>query len=531
LEEYRVIGPPGCGKTTYLKRQVENAVRSLGPKSVLIASLTKAAAEEVAGRGLPIDEDRINTLHAHAFHAIGCPKVVQEKGTIKLWNEAHPHMAMSLDGLNVDDGADTKGNEPGDDLLLEYSSLRARMIPREKWMKKDILHFGREWDSFKHDLDAIDFTDMIELALERTDVAPGAPACIFLDEAQDMDRLQLALVRKWAQHCIKLVIVGDPDQNLYEWRGTDAKSFTDHPIPKENTIVLSQSYRVPRAVHAVACRWIKNAQGRTEAPYHPRDYDGEVRVIGPGSDEILEDMQPYIEQGKTIMILASCGMMLGGIIALLRAEGIPFHNPYKKKRGDWNPLRFADRVLSYLSTDPELYGEHAGLWTWGELHSWTQVIASDGVMNRGAKKSIAERAKVREEAKSQTTLPELGELFIPGACEVNDLRWFRKHLLSTAPKSVAYAVNVAEARGKEAIRSKPKVIVGTIHSTKGGEADVVYLMTDLSYPAFQAWQDESCAEFSAVVRQFYVGITRAKETLVVCEASGRALAIPAEYLS
>ena len=46
--EYRVVGPPGCGKTTWLGDQVQQAVES--GMSVLISSLTKAAATEIGGR-------------------------------------------------------------------------------------------------------------------------------------------------------------------------------------------------------------------------------------------------------------------------------------------------------------------------------------------------------------------------------------------------------------------------------------------------------------------------------------------------
>ena len=49
--EYRVVGPPGCGKTTWLGAQVEQAVES--GMSVLISSLTKAAVTEIGGRACP----------------------------------------------------------------------------------------------------------------------------------------------------------------------------------------------------------------------------------------------------------------------------------------------------------------------------------------------------------------------------------------------------------------------------------------------------------------------------------------------
>jgi len=60
------------------------------------------------------------------------------------------------------------------------------------------------------------------------------------------------------------------------------------------------------------------------------------------------------------------------------------------------------------------------------------------------------------------------------------------------------------------------VIVGTIHSVKGGEADVVCLFPDLSGEGDAAYQ-QAGAPRDSVIRQFYVGMTRARETLYICQ--------------
>ena len=73
-----IQGPPGCGKTTHVVRKALEAARIYGPERVLISSLTKAAAEEVRARRLPIPERQIGTLHSFAFQALGlhgCPNL------------------------------------------------------------------------------------------------------------------------------------------------------------------------------------------------------------------------------------------------------------------------------------------------------------------------------------------------------------------------------------------------------------------------------------------------------------------------
>jgi len=69
------------------------------------------------------------------------------------------------------------------------------------------------------------------------------------------------------------------------------------------------------------------------------------------------------------------------------------------------------------------------------------------------------------------------------------------------------------------------VIVGTIHSVKGGQADVVFLFPDLS-PAGDAAYQRHGAQRDSVIRLFYVGMTRARHTLYVCQKeSSMAVAI------
>jgi superfamily I DNA/RNA helicase len=69
--------------------------------------------------------------------------------------------------------------------------------------------------------------------------------------------------------------------------------------------------------------------------------------------------------------------------------------------------------------------------------------------------------------------------------------------------------------GPRALMDLPKVVVGTIHSVKGGQADVVYLFPDLSQ-AGDAQYNRGGAARDSVIRVFYVGLTRAREKLYIC---------------
>ena len=106
---------------------------------------------------------------------------------------------------------------------------------------------------------------------------------------------------------------------------------------------------MPRAVHRLAESLIHQVTRRQEKEYLPRPEDGAVdRFSRDGylrtEYEILKTAIEHIEQGKTVMFLASCAYMLRPLITMLRKHGIPFHNPYRRSNGFWNPLRIGKRA-------------------------------------------------------------------------------------------------------------------------------------------------------------------------------------------
>jgi DNA helicase II / ATP-dependent DNA helicase PcrA len=375
---------------------------------------------------------------------------------------------------------------------------------------------------------------MIEIAYENVDNALNNPSIGFFDEAQDFTPLELALIRKWGKQMEYIVIVGDDDQLLYSWLGASTDVFlAGEPDIKK---VLSQSYRVPRAVHAYAEKWIAQIANREPKEYRPRDYDGEVRTLKDGTcnnaDAIIMDARKYIEQGKSIMFLASCTYMLQGIIKQLRKQGIMFHNPYRMKQGAWNPIRLnagegkvstIQRMLAYLAGCPEVAKEQR-LWTMDEFKQWVEIVNSRGNLRRGAKALLKEKAGGFFEVDMQ----ELTEVFEDTSSfwDVLDnfgldpaLDWFRNNVQAAKAKSLEFPSTILrKERDIDCFSRKPQCIAGTVHSVKGGEADVVYLCPDLSVSGMQEYIKGGEGR-DAVNRMFYVGITRARETLVLCGAA------------
>lgn len=552
--EMRVFGPPGCGKTTYTARQIYKAAEKYGTQSVFVASFTRTAAEELAGRKLPIDRRQVGTLHKHCYAALNLSRGEIAEGHIDEWNKYAPEYRLSgedkpdLDEANIEATFMTEA----DSLFSQYQVLRAKMINRQLW-PESIRRFARKWEDWKQANKLMDFTDLIETALHDVDTAPGSPIVGFFDEVQDFTPLELSLVRKWGKQMDYYVLVGDDDQCIYSFKGATPDAFLNPEIPEEYKRVLSQSYRVPRLIQKAAERWIGQVTKREPKEYRPKDVEGSIRFLHDANfkrpESIVREIVKELEKttceacngegckhcdyagGKTYMILASCSYMLEPLKAVLRKEAVPFHNPYRVKRGDWNPIRYGgkgttavDRILAYLRPLSDVWGKDARVWTIEDLLKWADPIKKDGVFKRGALKQI-EKIKDWEFAKND--IDQIIQVFDCEETFLNasfaDLDWYEERLLTSKKKPFQYPLAVARKWGAKILRQRPRVIIGTIHSVKGGQADVVYLFPDLSVSGARQWMTPGDQK-DAVIRQFYVGMTRAKEELVVCSrATGYAI--------
>lgn len=533
--EFRVIGPPGTGKTTYLSHNVRLAVDA--GRRPLITSLTRAAAAEIASRvefGWDFSADQVGTLHSHARRAIGHPEIVGTAEQIEDWNKTfasnHDGWTLSLAPFGKDSQEDGRTlSNYGDATYLASLTYRAMMLPKERW-PNDVRNFHDSFSSWKTLNNLHDFTDLVEICNRDVDRSPINPDLIFVDEAQDHDRLELSLIRKWSRDVEQLVVCGDPDQNLYEWRGAEPDAFFATEIPPENYRVLKQSYRVPQKVHSYALKMIRRITERKEFEYLPKVDRGQlipayIKLKDPtrAVDAIIAES----EKAASVMVLASCEYQLGGIIKQLRNAGVPFHNPFSD-RGQFNPLSdrggvsSPQRLLAFLRSSDKFFGEAARLWTYGELDLWLDPIKSDGLLRRGAKKKIETMAAQLGEV--ACSFDKLREFFSDDGisqleeADSNPVGWYVARLNASRQKPFEFPSLIVERQGVKGLTERPKIIVGTIHSVKGGEAESVFVFPDLSPQAFASHERNPAPTW----RQYYVALTRASSKMFICENSTKA---------
>lgn len=538
-----VIGPPGTGKTTDLSRMVREAVQA--GETPLVCSLTRTAAQEVAGRDLPIPRDQVGTLHSHALRALGRPEVYL--GHLGDWNSAQPGLALSRGIVDPDEPTERQeSGMPGDDHAESYHLLRARCVDREAW-PATTRYFAERWEAWKRDTECVDFSDMIEQAAE---VYPESePTVLFVDEAQDHSQLELELLRAWATRAGRLVLVGDPWQALYEWRGAHPEMFQRETAGGRR--VLSNSFRVPRRVHSMAIRWVRQLSTYEPIEYEPRMAVGSVGLLGATWREpvrVLDLAAEHVGQGETVMIAASCGYMLVPTITALKEAGVPYSNPWRTKRGDWNPLTggsgvsMAQRLLALLSPfgvdedDSFNFGCNANCpaWSTQDFARWAVVLKAKGVIKRGQKKVIEEMLKVRDSAISETLIAadDLDQYFEEGTVQLlraaldgrvspeELVSWWGRSLRDDIKRTaLQFPLRVRDRLGLESLNDSPRIFIGTIHSFKGAEADNVVVFPDLSPSGMREW-DQVGAPRDSVVRTFYVGMTRARERLFIGDPAG-----------
>lgn len=532
--EYRCLGPPGTGKTTYLKRQIEKAASKHGSDEILVASFTKAAAVELAARRLPIPDANIGTVHAHCYRAMNYPEIAELH--IDSFNEACPQYAMSKGKTTKLDemSADAEFQTEGDKLMAYYNRHRALCLPLDK-LPSPVFSFMKAWESWKLANDFVDFTDMISMTALAGGGPPGEQRIGIYDEAQDFSRLETQLIRAWARHQDFVILAGDDDQLLYSFTGATPDAFLGEEVPPENKRVLSQSWRVPELVHAYANNWIRTLSRREEKEYRPRDEKGELRYFEKGGSYrmpqyIIEDAERYLAKGKRVMFLTTCGYMLTAIRDILKSNGVPYHNPYRKNRGDWNPLGHStakqtatrDRILAFTSASGITTPEGA-FWSGDELARWVPLVKTEGVFLRGKRRLFEDR------------LEDFGTWYNPDiyrfmlqyweepalkAALARDIDWLQRNTASQKVKAAEYPFKILRTRGEDGLSQTPQIILSTIHGVKGGEAECVYVFPDLSLNAMQGWVSNLESK-DATIRTFYVGMTRAKESLILCKPASK----------
>lgn len=252
-----IYGPPGTGKSTHLAKVV--AEISATTPDVAVVSFTKAAAGVLTAR-CSQGVGYVGTLHALAFKTLNLTKTqVADERKFAAWYGTdidEVRMAMSVYRYAFH-------NE------VDYPFAYSILNPILPYLRLE--HLIQSYLNWKAAYQYIDFDDMITMATGQ--VEPRS--VVIVDEAQDCTDKQWELVRSMVKSDGKLIIAGDDDQAVFTWSGANPHAMDQLA---DERLVLSQSHRVPFAVHGVAQRTARQIKARVDKEYSPTPVVGVVEV-------------------------------------------------------------------------------------------------------------------------------------------------------------------------------------------------------------------------------------------------------------
>ena len=131
-DEYRIVGPPGAGKTTTIRSRVERWVKDdeYAAEDIVLTSFSRAAAAELAG-GVPVPRENVATLHSLARRALGQQPIAEVGALAKQWDESGVPPAWRIGGQATADIDDGLAPLEGGGMLSTYALYRSKMLPAE----------------------------------------------------------------------------------------------------------------------------------------------------------------------------------------------------------------------------------------------------------------------------------------------------------------------------------------------------------------------------------------------------------------
>jgi superfamily I DNA/RNA helicase len=491
-----ILGPPGCGKTYRLIQEIKTALEAgTHPSRIGVISFTRKAIEEMVSRACaefdlqPKDFPHMRTSHSFGFAGLGLQK--QDVMSGEDYKEIGLKIGLNFEGedsTSIDDGVSmpTIGGSGSQYLQLDHRS-RYRMATLEQEFNREgnhDLHYAKlvqlheQMKEYKSVMGKYDFVDMIEKYIDIGE--PPSLDYLFIDEAQDFTPLQWKMARKIAEFSDRVIIAGDDDQAVHRWTGVEVDLFIKSSDQVER---LTQSYRIPQAVHRVANVIAQRIGGRLEKEFLPREEQGTVEYIYH-----LEDA-PVSEGSWTIM--ARTNYQVQELAKWFRSSGFKFSIKGRPS--------ISDKLVGNILTWEDLCQDKtAGLQRLRQLYTALPKQGEDAMLKRGSMKlldALAPDAEIgMDKLKAEFGLLRGAEVSAYDALKVSEAQ--RNY------------IDAIQRRGEDLL-SIPRIKLSTFHAMKGGEDDncIVYTASTKSCVESLYPQDEH--------RAFYVGVTRARHNLYI----------------
>jgi DNA helicase-2/ATP-dependent DNA helicase PcrA len=513
-----VLAGAGSGKTRVLTRRIawRCATGADDPRRVLALTFTRAAAVELGTRLRSLgrrDPVRTGTFHAVAWAELRARAAERGRTPPVLVDRPGRLLARVLDDRSVAAAAAT-----------ELSWARARCIPLARYPQEAalarrepgidperVVAVGEAYEREKRKRHVVDFDDLLEHLTRALRDDPAFAAAqrwrfshLYVDEFQDINPLQHQLLEEWRGGRDALTAVGDPNQAIYGWNGSDP-SFIEHftdLYPGAAVCAIDANYRSGAPILAVAnavldaghlggvrLRAFRDDGAIPEVAGYD-DEDAEARAVARA---VLDAKLPGTSWGQQA-VLARTNALLEPIEAALVAVGVPVRVRGRTAFHDRPVVRAALRELS--AAGARFAGAVAGL---------AATLPPPGALADEADEPLPEPGDEDAERDDLARLVELAERYLREH-PVPEAAGFRGWLLSEVDDTDA----------------GDGVDLATFHAAKGREWQTVHVVAaeDGYVPLGRARTEAAATEER---RLFYVACTRAERLLRITWAASRSV--------
>ena len=275
-----VIAGAGSGKTKVLTHKIAYILqeKNIKPWEIIAITFTNKAANEMKERIAKLIGDDIRDMWVGTFHSI-CVKILRRfidrigfDSSFIIFDTSDQKTLIKncLKDLNIDDKLFSEKS-----VQSEISNAKNQMLEPSQYTARANGDFRKEKIAIIYELyqkrlkenNAIDFDDIInftiKILMENPDVLEyysNKFKYVLVDEYQDTNKAQFTLITLLASKNGNITVVGDNDQSIYGFRGSDITNILnfEKDFPGTKIIKLEQNYRCTGNILEIANAVIKN---------------------------------------------------------------------------------------------------------------------------------------------------------------------------------------------------------------------------------------------------------------------------------
>lgn len=278
-----ILAGPGTGKTTIIVKRILNLIRNYNvePHNILVITFTRAAAKEMESRFCSLKgySNRCNQVSFGTFHSAFF-KILQHYKNYRiedLISEKDRYDFIKTIATNGRIGF-FKDEDTLEDLINEFSYVKYMLLTKRNFKSKScnselFWNLYDKYENYKIEQNKFDFEDMInhchDLLKSNNKILSELRIkykYILIDEFQDINKSQFETISLIAKPLNNIFVVGDDDQSIYKFRGSDPnimKRFTS-TFRDTKIITLKDNYRNNKTILHFATNVIKSNPNRYE---------------------------------------------------------------------------------------------------------------------------------------------------------------------------------------------------------------------------------------------------------------------------